>query len=91
MRDNKPKHAALNMWVFYSIPYFMKFPLQSPDFNPTENLIDILDKNVRSRHISSKMMVSAINQEWDFIRHIQFNSTKFGGINAKETQVSYSC
>lgn len=65
-QDNDPKHTALDtkLWLLYNTPRWMQTPPQSPDINPIENLLHILDQNIRNNQISSrKDLENALQEE----------------------------
>lgn len=65
--DNDPKHTAHNtkLWLLYNTPHYMQTPPQSPDLNPIEHLWDVLERNIRQRHISNKNdLQAALLDEW---------------------------
>jgi len=64
--DNDPKHTAKRVKAFIQdsginlLPYW---PAQSPDLNPIENLLSILDHNVRDRRPQSKAELFQVLQD----------------------------
>ena len=68
-QDNASAHTAnyTKDWMEDRDIDIMPWPAHSPDFNPIENLWDIVDTNVRKHHkdfINDDALADAVTQEW---------------------------
>jgi hypothetical protein len=69
-QDNDPKHTSniVKEWFLAEKVSVMKWPAQSPDLNPIENLWDHLDRAIRiengGRFESREALVEAAQRAW---------------------------
>jgi len=71
-QDNDPKHTAkvVQNWLENNNFSVMKWPAQSPDLNPIENLWSYLDSKVCRRPTkpkNSEELLEFLKQEWELI------------------------
>lgn len=65
--DNDSKHTSkiVKQWLEESKTKVMPWPSQFPDLNPTENLSEILDRQIRNENYSNKdELFSALRRAW---------------------------
>ncbi|CAH2016096.1 unnamed protein product [Acanthoscelides obtectus] len=65
--DNDTKHTAklVKEWFGANKIQVLKWPLQSPDLNPTENLWEIIEKQIRTKIISNRaQLFKEIDNAW---------------------------
>jgi transposase len=69
--DNDPKHTAriTKEWLEENKVTVLKWPAQSPDLNPIENLWNEVDRRIRNRHKPSNRdeLWTTIEEEWENI------------------------
>ena len=72
-QDNDPKHTSHNALMYlaynpHSPPHYLRTPPQSPDINPIEHVWDVLERRIRTHHITSRNhLKSVIAEEWNKI------------------------
>ncbi|GBM28314.1 hypothetical protein AVEN_233184-1 [Araneus ventricosus] len=69
-QDDDPKHNAhiCRFWALYHYPQVIRTLAQSPDLNPIENILDLLNDRIRKFKISSKNELRENRMpEWDEI------------------------
>lgn len=69
-QDNDPKHTSklLRDWFATEKINVMKWPSQSPDINPIENLWEIVDNKIRFKNYANKdELFLALDREWKTI------------------------
>ena len=75
--DNDPKHTSkvVTEWLQSNGVSVLKWPAQSPDLNPIENLWEIVDRKIRVRNYTNKRdLIDAIKTEWQKIPMETINS-----------------
>lgn len=68
--DNDPKHTSrvVTEWLQSNEVRVLKWPAQSPDLNPIENLWEIVDRKIRTQNYTRKEVLSeAVIREWQNI------------------------
>ena len=68
--DNDPKHTSrvVTEWLQSNEVRILKWPAQSPDLNPIENLWEIVDRKIRTQNYTRKENLSdAVIREWQNI------------------------
>lgn len=68
--DNDPKHTSkvVTEWLQSNEVRVLKWPAQSPDLNPIENLWEIVDRKIRVQNYTRKDdLANAVVSEWEKI------------------------
>lgn len=68
--DNDPKHTAklVKQWLVDNEIPVMKWPAQSPDLNPIENLWGEVERRIRGcKFHNSDQLFRVVNQEWNLL------------------------
>ena len=69
-QDNDPKHTSkvVKEWFGLKKIEVMKWPAQSPDLNPIENLWELVDRRiVRQDHVRQDTFFTQVKQAWESI------------------------
>uniref|UniRef100_A0A0K8W065 Transposable element Tc1 transposase n=1 Tax=Bactrocera latifrons TaxID=174628 RepID=A0A0K8W065_BACLA len=77
-RDNDPKHTSkvVKDWLLEEQVCVMRWPAQSPDINPIENLWEIVNRQINREqvHGNKNKLFDALKQAWDGIKDTHINN-----------------